>query len=78
MSHCTAQLHVSLWKSADQFTAQRIFRIEMPAQTPNASGAATCLASAVNMNVDEIVQWLSGEMSGTLGRDRNSVFALPP
>jgi ABC-type uncharacterized transport system auxiliary subunit len=78
MSHCTVQLRVSLWKSADQITAQRIFRIEMPAQTPNASGAATCLASAVNMNVDEIVQWLSGEMSGTLGRDRNSVFALPP
>jgi hypothetical protein len=54
MSHCTVQLRVSLWKSADQITAQRVFRI-MPAQTPNASGAATCLASAVNMNVDEIV-----------------------
>jgi ABC-type uncharacterized transport system auxiliary subunit len=31
--HCTVQLRVSLWKSADQITAQRIFRSEMPAQT---------------------------------------------
>ena len=64
-SHCIVQLRVSLWKSADQIAAQRVFRIELPAQTPDASGAATCLASAVNMEVDKIVQWLSSEMAET-------------
>jgi ABC-type uncharacterized transport system auxiliary subunit len=77
MSHCTVQLRVSLWKSADQITAQRIFRIEMPAQTPNANGAATCLASAVNMDVDEIVQWLSGEVSGTHSSDATALVEPP-
>ncbi len=54
-SHCIVQLRASLWKSADQIIAQRIFRIEMPAQSPDARGAATCLASAVNMDIDKIV-----------------------
>jgi ABC-type uncharacterized transport system auxiliary subunit len=76
-SHCIVQLRVSLWKSADQITAQRIFRIEMPAQTPDASGAATCLALAVNMNVDEIVQWLSGEVSGTHSSDATALAQTP-
>jgi ABC-type uncharacterized transport system auxiliary subunit len=63
-SHCIVQLRVSLWKSSDQIIAQRLFRVEIPAQTPNASGAATCLASAVNVDVDEIVQWLSTAIQG--------------
>jgi cholesterol transport system auxiliary component len=73
-SHCIVQLRVSLWK-ADQITAQRIFRIEMSAQTPDAGGAATCLASAVNMDVDKIVQWLSGEVSGTHSSERMSYLS---
>jgi ABC-type uncharacterized transport system auxiliary subunit len=68
-SHCIVQLRVSLWKTADQITAQRIFRTEMSAQTPDASGAATCLAAAVNMDIDKIVQWVSGEVSGTPSSD---------
>jgi ABC-type uncharacterized transport system auxiliary subunit len=76
-SHCIVQLRVSLWKSADQVTAQHIFRIEMLAQTPDACGAATCLASAVNMNVDEIVQWLSAELSGTHSSDATALAQTP-
>jgi ABC-type uncharacterized transport system auxiliary subunit len=76
-SHCIVQLRVLLWKSADQITAQRIFRIVMPAQTPNASGAAVCLASAVNMDIDEIVQWLSGEVSGTHSSDATALAQTP-
>jgi len=76
-SHCTVQLRVSLWKSADQITAQRVFRVEMPAQTADASGAATCLASAVNMDVDEIVQWLSSEVSGAHSSDATAVAQTP-
>ena len=76
-SHCIVQLRVSLWKSADQITAQRIFRIEMPAQTPDASGAATCLASAVNLDVDKIIQWLSDEVSGTHANDATALVEMP-
>ena len=76
-SHCIVQLRVSLWKSAEQITAQRIFRIEMPAQTPDARGAATCLASAVNMDVDKIVQWLSGEVAGSQSSDATPLAQTP-
>ena len=80
-SHCIVQLRVSLWKSAGEITAQRIFRIERSAQTPDASGAAICLASAVNMDVDKIVQWLNGEVSGTHSSDAKPVaqtLGVPP
>jgi len=76
-SYCIVQLRVSLWKAADQITAQHVFRIEMASQTPDASGAATCLASAVNGDVDEIVQWLSGAVSGTHLSDATAVVEMP-
>lgn len=76
-SHCIVQLRVSLWKSADQITAQHVFRIEMAAQTPDASGAATCLASAVNLDVGEIVPWLSGAVSGTHSSDATALVEMP-
>ena len=76
-SHCIVQLRVSLWNSAGQITAQRIFRIEMPAQTPDASGAATCLAAAVNLDADKIVQWLSNEVTGTHANDATALVEMP-
>jgi ABC-type uncharacterized transport system auxiliary subunit len=76
-SYCIVQLRVSLWKSADRVIAQRAFHIEMPAQTPNASGAAKCLASAVDMDIDEIVDWLSGEVAGSQPSDATTVTKTP-
>ena len=76
-SDCIVQLRVSLWKSADQITAERVFRIEKTAQAPDASGGATCLASAVNMDVNEIVQWLSGAVSGTHSSDAMALTQTP-
>jgi cholesterol transport system auxiliary component len=76
-SDCIVQLRVSLWKSADQIIAQRMFRIEKPAQSPDARGAATCLASAVNTDIDKIVQWLSGEVSGTHSSDATALAQTP-
>ena len=76
-SYCIVQLRVSLWKSADRVIAQRAFHIEMPAQTPNASGAAKCLASAVNMDIDEIVHWLSGEVAGSQSSDATALTKTP-
>jgi hypothetical protein len=39
-SQCIVQVSASLWRSADQIVAQRVFRHELPAQTPDARGAA--------------------------------------
>jgi hypothetical protein len=44
---------------------QRVFRNELPAQTSDAHGAALCLAPAINLESDEIVEWLSGEIVRT-------------
>jgi ABC-type uncharacterized transport system auxiliary subunit len=68
-SRCIVQLSASLWRSADQIVAQRVFRNELPAQTPDARGAVLCLASAVNLESDEIVEWLSGEIARTPSGD---------
>jgi cholesterol transport system auxiliary component len=76
-SYCIVQLRVSLWKSGDRVIAQRVFHIETPAQTPNASGAAKCLAAAVNMDVDEIAQWLSGEVAGSQSSDATTLSKTP-
>jgi cholesterol transport system auxiliary component len=64
-SQCIVQLHATLWRSADQIVAERVFRLEIPAQMPDASGAAHCLASAVNRESEEIVEWLSSEIAKT-------------
>jgi|HubBroStandDraft_4_1064222.scaffolds.fasta_scaffold226324_2 ABC-type uncharacterized transport system auxiliary subunit len=62
-SQCIVQLRVTLSRTADQIVAQRVFRAETPTQTPDASGAALCLASAVTGEADDIVQWLSDEVA---------------
>lgn len=76
-SYCIVQLRVSLWKSADQIIAQRIFRSEMPAQTPDAKGAASCLASTASMDIDKIVQWLSSEVPGTHAGNATALAETP-
>ena len=62
-SQCIVQLRVTLWRMAYQIVAQRVFRSDIPTQTPDASGAALCLASAVTGEADDIVQWLSDEVA---------------
>jgi cholesterol transport system auxiliary component len=59
-SQCIVQLRASLWRTDGRIAGQRAFRVENPAPTPDAGGAALCLAAAVNRVGDEIVQWLSG------------------
>lgn len=39
----------------------------------NAGGAATCLAYAVNLGIDEIVLWLGGEVSETQSSDATTL-----
>jgi cholesterol transport system auxiliary component len=58
-SQCIVQLRASLRRTDGRIVGQRVFRAEMPAPTPDAAGAALCLAAAVNRVSDEIVQWLS-------------------
>jgi cholesterol transport system auxiliary component len=58
-SQCIVQVRASLRRTDDRIVGQRVFRIEIPAPTPDAAGAALCLAAAVNRGSDEIVQWLS-------------------
>jgi cholesterol transport system auxiliary component len=62
-SRCIVQLRATLWQMADQVVAQHLFRIEIPAPTPDASGAALCLATAVTGEADDIVRWLSDEVA---------------
>jgi cholesterol transport system auxiliary component len=57
-SQCIVQLSASLWNKDGHIVGQRVFRADIPAPTPNASGGAACLTSAVNRISDEIVQWL--------------------
>src|ERR1700722_13185363 len=47
----------------------RVFRNELPAQTPDVHGAALCLAPAVNLESNEIVEWLNGEIVRTPSGD---------
>jgi cholesterol transport system auxiliary component len=58
-SRCIVQLRTSLRRTAGVMVGQRVFRVEIPAPSADASGAALCLASAVNRVSDQIVQWLS-------------------
>jgi cholesterol transport system auxiliary component len=58
-SQCVVQLRALLRRTEGQLVGQRVFRLEMPALSADASGAALCLASAVNRLSDEMVQWLS-------------------
>jgi cholesterol transport system auxiliary component len=58
-SHCVVQLRASLRTTAGQLVGQRVLRVETPAPSADASGAALCLASAVDRLSNELVQWLS-------------------
>jgi cholesterol transport system auxiliary component len=58
-SQCIVQLRTSLRRTDGRIVGQRVFRVEMPAPTADANGAALCLAAAVNRVSDAIVQWLS-------------------
>jgi cholesterol transport system auxiliary component len=58
-SQCIVQLRALLWRTDGRIAGQRVFRVETAAPTPDAGGAALCLAAAVNRVSDEIVQWLS-------------------
>jgi cholesterol transport system auxiliary component len=58
-SQCVVQLRASLRRTAGQLIGQRVFRVETPAPSADASGAARCLALAVNRLSDEMVRWLS-------------------
>jgi cholesterol transport system auxiliary component len=58
-SQCIVQLRASLWRADGRIMAQREFRLEIPAPTADASGAARCLATAVDREDDDIVQWLA-------------------
>jgi cholesterol transport system auxiliary component len=61
-SQCIVQLRATLWRTVDQIVAQRVFRIEIPAQTPDASGAVRCLAAAANREAEDIIEWLSKQV----------------
>jgi cholesterol transport system auxiliary component len=58
-SHCIIRLRATLWRADGRIGAQRVFELQMPAPTPDASGAARCLATAVDRESDEIVEWLA-------------------
>lgn len=58
-SRCIVQLRTSLRRTDGRVVGQRAFRVEIPAPSADASGAALCLASAVNHLGDEMVRWLS-------------------
>jgi len=63
-SQCIVQLRVSLRRADGRVIGQDVFHIEMPAPTPDASGAALCLAAVVNRESDQIVQWMSAVVAG--------------
>jgi len=64
-SGCIFQLRATLWKPDGQIRAQRAFRLALPAPTPDAGGAARCLATAVDRENDEIIQWLGAVATAT-------------
>ena len=67
-SHCIVQLRATLSRT-DRVVGQRVFRIENPAQTPDANGAAVCLAAAVDRAADDIIEWLRNEVAGAPSGD---------
>jgi cholesterol transport system auxiliary component len=62
-SHCIVRLRATLWRTDGLIGAQRVFELQMPAPTPDASGAARCLAAVVDRESDEIVEWLAGALT---------------
>jgi|SRR5580698_4291394 cholesterol transport system auxiliary component len=64
-SQCIVQLRASLWGIDGRIVGQHVFRIAEAAPTPDAGGAALCLAAVVNRLSDEIVQWLSTTKAST-------------
>jgi cholesterol transport system auxiliary component len=62
-SRCIVRLRATLWRTDGQIGAQRVFEVEQPAPTPDASGAARCLGAAVDRESEEIVQWLATSLS---------------
>ena len=43
---------------------QNVFHMERSAPTPDAGGAAMCLATVVNLESDQIVEWMSAVVAG--------------
>jgi cholesterol transport system auxiliary component len=62
-SRCVLRLRVTLWRADGRIDAQRVFELEMPAPTPDASGAARCLATAVDREGDQLVDWLAAALT---------------
>jgi cholesterol transport system auxiliary component len=63
-SQCIVQLRASLRRGDGRVIGQNVFHIEIPAPFPDARGAALCLASAVNLESDRIVEWMSAVVAG--------------
>jgi cholesterol transport system auxiliary component len=61
---CIVQLRASLHRADGRVIGQNVFHIEMAAPTPDASGAALCLAAAVNRESEQIVAWMSAVVTG--------------
>jgi cholesterol transport system auxiliary component len=61
-SQCIVELRASLWRADGRIMAQREFRLEIPAPSADASGAARCLATAVDQEDGDIVQWLAAQV----------------
>jgi cholesterol transport system auxiliary component len=63
-SHCVVQLRASLRRADGRVIGQNVFHMERSAPTPDAGGAAMCLATVVNLESDQIVEWMSAVVAG--------------
>jgi cholesterol transport system auxiliary component len=61
-SRCVVTLRASLFQQGGQVIAQRTFRAERPAPSPDAIGAVQGLAAASDATVDEILIWLASSL----------------
>jgi ABC-type uncharacterized transport system auxiliary subunit len=64
VSRCIVQLRAALRRADSRVIGENVFHIEMPSPSPDARGAALCLASAVNLESNQIVEWMSAVVAG--------------
>jgi cholesterol transport system auxiliary component len=62
-SRCVVSLSASLFQHGDRVIAQRTFRAERPAPSPDAIGAVQGLLVATDADLDELLSWLGSSLS---------------
>ncbi len=76
-SRCMIQLRATLGEPGGRVLAQRTFRAERPAPSPDASGAVRGLVAATDASIDEVMSWVASNIKARLWISGNPP-SMPP